>query len=74
MDDILQLVSVGVAGLSSKPVFDDWSPDYHARMLELFWSVPVNSIKPIGDLFPTWLRQDNGELLTLEVGKEPWAA
>jgi hypothetical protein len=58
-----------LGGFSNKPLFDDWDYKEYAKILSYYTGVPLKYISPSADLIKTWLQDDNGQPLFMDINK-----
>jgi hypothetical protein len=63
-----------IAGLSMRPVFDDWDSEEMADMLMQFLGYPREVVMPIQGKLATWLRREDGSIWHMKIDSPPWSS
>ena len=63
---------VPLGGLSAKPIFDEWKPHAHARILAHVTQLPLDRVFEPPDKVMTWLWTDAGDPRDLTFEEQPW--
>lgn len=61
-----------IGGLSGSPLFDEWNPEAHARILAHMTQIPLDRIFVPPDKVMTWLSTETGEPRDLTFDEQPW--
>jgi hypothetical protein len=67
-----QVMQMPLAGLSAKPMHEEWSQQMYARVLSAFTGASLTLINPKGDLVMSWLRDAEGRPVNQDIRKVPW--
>jgi hypothetical protein len=68
-----QVIQMPIAGMSEKPIFDDWDMQRYARFLSEFTGVPLEHISPAGDTrVMTWMTDAQNKPMRVDIRKHPW--
>jgi hypothetical protein len=73
-DEPVQVFQVPLAGLSAKPLFDDWHSPTYAQLLGEFLHVPAEALLGPNDRVMSWLRDADGKPKDLTFEECPWPA
>jgi hypothetical protein len=70
--EVLRVYQLPLAGMSRKPLFDEWQWDEYARILSDFLNVPIDIIFIPPDNVMTWLHDEDGTIKKLDFNACPW--
>lgn len=62
-----------MAGLSTKPVFDDFSQEELGAMLMFFLHYPKEVVMPVQGRVATWLHNEDGSFYNMDIDNPPWS-
>lgn len=71
-NDKAKTIQMPIAGLSSKPVYDDWDMHEYAKILSVYTGIPVEVLNPSHGKITTWMRNKKGKLNYMDIKKYPW--
>ncbi len=61
-----------LAGLSAKPIYEEWKQHDYARALSVFTGIPIENVNPYGDdRVMTWLYDLQGKPAKIDIKKHP---
>lgn len=61
-----------LAGISSRPIFDEWDQESYAHALSAFAGVPLEMIYEPPDRVMTWLDSPDGRVQEFSLSEQPW--
>lgn len=68
---ITRILQMPLAGLSSKPIFDEFDRDHYARVLADFTGIPLETISPSDGRIMTWIGEYHNPR-SIDVRQQPW--
>ncbi len=70
--ETLKVYQMPLAGLSKKPLFDEWKSNVYAQLLADRLDVPLSSIFVPPDSVMTWLHNEDGTIKEIDFNTFPW--
>jgi hypothetical protein len=68
----ITVIQLPLMGFSARPVYDEWSDAHYAWVLSEHTRYPRDVISPAPGQVVTWLRNDRGDFLYLDVERDAW--
>ena len=68
----LTVLQMPIAGLSSRPLYNDWSQEHYAWVLSEHTMQSREMLNCDSDRMWTWLHREDGSFLDLDVERNPW--
>lgn len=66
----IETMMMPLGGLSGKPLYDDWDNDFYGRILSEITNVPVELTNPEPGKVRTWMINDKGEPIYIDVNEQ----
>jgi hypothetical protein len=70
-DPMMQVVSLPLGGLSSKPVYDEWHQDEYGRVLAQYTQIPFDVLYRPPDQVISWLYNEDGSVKVMNPEDRP---
>ncbi|MFZ5790707.1 MAG: hypothetical protein ACOY3L_08420 [Pseudomonadota bacterium] len=67
-----QIIQGPIAGMSSRPIYEDWDVQEYAKFLSFFTGIPLEHVNPQPNRVRTWMKDPEGKPLRLDIRKHPW--
>jgi len=71
-DGIITTQQLPLGGLSSKPLYDEWSLEEYAEVLSFYTGYPLEVLQPIPGKVMSWMKDENGEIKFLDINNYPF--
>jgi hypothetical protein len=68
----ISVMQMPLMGFSSRPLYDEWNEAHFARVLSECTHYPLDVIHPTPGQVCTWLHNDGGDFLQLDVERDIW--
>lgn len=68
----ITVIQLPIMGFSARPIYDEWNNSHYAWVLSEHTHYSPDVVSPAPDQVITWLRNDRGDFLQLDVETDIW--